>query len=281
MSSETDGLYSRQTQLSLYTYKHAIIVGLGGIGNWVALDLALSGKVDIIHLIDPDKVEESNLNRTIFRYCDIGCHKVDAVKYQILERRANVIIETYKELTNPVLLEKLLKETIGDNSIYNPYTLIMDCRDDIFDDLYDFNCKLYKCGYDGTSITIDGNPRLTKVFTQRGGSYSVIPSYIGSSQIVAAIAVNDALCAGYDLSQKNNINSIEISTMPYITNASPNGRDEHGRLNRCITIKCEDMLMKCCAGEIGEHNSSQAQATVIKEFETETGDLPPEELKND
>lgn len=273
MSSNSDGLYSRQTALPLYKYNHAIIVGLGGIGNWVALDLALSGQVNVIHLIDPDTVEESNLNRTIFRYCDIGCHKVDAVKFQILERRSNVRIETYKELTNPKLLERLLKETIDDNSIYNPYTLIMDCRDDIFDDLYDFNCKLYKCGYDGTSMTIDGNPRLTKVFTQRGGSYSVIPSYIGSSQIVAAIAVNDALCAGYDLERMNSINSMEISTMPYITKASDNGRDEHGRLNRCITIKCEDMLMKCCAGDVGEHVSSIAESIVAKEFESEIGDL--------
>ena len=273
MSDASDDLYSRQTALSLYKYDHAIVVGLGGIGNWVALDLALSGQVGVIHLIDPDTVEESNLNRTIFRYCDIGRHKVDAVKFQILERRSSVVVKTYKELTNEKLLERLLRETIDDNSIYNPFTLIMDCRDDIFDDLYDFNCKLYKCGYDGTSMTIDGNPRLTKVFTQRGGSYSIIPSYIGSSQIVAAIAVNDALCAGFDDSRRHSINAMEVSSMPYISQQSNNGRDEHGRLNRCITIKCEDMLMKCSDGDIGQYDSRITEQEVRTEFETETGDL--------
>ena len=37
-------------------------------------------------------------------------------------------------------------------------------QDDIYEDLYEFNCKYYKVGYDGLSVTIDGNPRNTAVW---------------------------------------------------------------------------------------------------------------------
>lgn len=264
------GLYSRQSSLKLLHYNHAIIVGLGGIGNWVALDLALSGQVDCLHLIDPDTIEESNLNRTIFRYCDISNYKVDATKYQILERRSDVVIETYKELTNPKLLETIANKAIFDKSVYDKNCLIMDCRDDIYDDLYDFNCKLYKIGYDGTSMTIDGNPRLTKVWTQRGGGYHVIPSYIGSSQIVAAIAVNDALGAGcINDDIRCTIDDIENYDMPFIHNfTTTNGRDEYGRLNCCVTFGCQNIIM-CCSDKVSEYKYNEVLEILKKEKETE------------
>ena len=64
----------------------AIVVGLGGIGNWIALDLALIG-VGTLILFDNDKVEASNLNRTLFKLGHIGKPKVSAVKELISERR--------------------------------------------------------------------------------------------------------------------------------------------------------------------------------------------------
>lgn len=268
MSSE---LYSRQSSLSLLHYNHAVIVGLGGVGNWIALDLALSGQVDCLHLIDPDTVEESNLNRTIFRYCDIGSYKVDAVKYQILERRSETLIKTYKDLTNPTMLKHISYDAIVDRFVYDSNCLIMDCRDDIYDDLYDFNCKLYKIGYDGTSMTIDGNPRLTKVWTQRGGGYHVIPSYIGSSQIVAAIAVNDALGAGLvndDI--KDSINDIDVAEMPFIRNfTTKNGRDEYGRLNCCVTFSCQDIIQKCSNSSVKDYNKNDVMTILNDERDNE------------
>lgn len=268
MSTE---LYSRQTSLNLLRYKHAVIVGLGGIGNWVALDLALSGQVDCIHLIDPDTIEESNLNRTIFRFCDIGSHKVDATMYQILERRADMVIKVYKELTNEKLLDALAKDIFVDRSVYDPNVLLMDCRDDIYDDLYDFNCKLYKIGYDGTSMTIDGNPRLQKVWTQRGGSYRVIPSYIGSSQIVAAIAVNDALGAGnINNDDVLKIRDIDNFEMPFVRAfTTQNGRDEYGRLNCSVSFDCKDIIPKCSNGSVGTYNNDEVIKILKEEKENE------------
>lgn len=268
MSNE---LYSRQLSLDLLKYRHAVVVGLGGIGNWVALDLALSGRVDCIHLIDPDTIEESNLNRTIFRISDIGNYKVDATKYQILERRAEVLVKTYRELTSEKLLNDIAKEIFIDRSIYDPNVLIMDCRDDIYDDLYDFNCKLYKVGYDGTSMTIDGNPRLQRVWTQRGGSYRVIPSYIGSSQLVAAIAVNDALAAGLVTTERDQIiRDFDIFEMPFIRSyTTEDGRDEYGRLNCLVTFGCEKIIEKCSNDSVKEYNFDNVVNVLKQEKESE------------
>lgn len=272
-----DDLYSRQTTLTLFRYQYVLIVGLGGIGNWVALDLALSGRVSNMILIDGDTVDIHNLNRTIFRYSDVGEYKVDAVKYQILERRSNINIITYNQITNDKLLSEMIKIMFdGDNSVYHNDCLIMDCRDDIYDDLLDFNCKLYKVGYDGTSMTIDGNPRLTKIFTQRGGSYSVVPSYIGSSQIVAALAVNDALGAGfanipYTDAIDQSINASVTKTNPFLYNfCTTDGRDEYGRLNCNITFRCEDIFKRCSNGEVKEYDEKHHnEAMKILETENE------------
>ncbi|MBK6626045.1 MAG: ThiF family adenylyltransferase [Flavobacteriales bacterium] len=57
---------------------HMLILGLGGIGNQVALSLAAAG-VGALTLVDADVVEESNLHRQIlFAASDAGRPKVDA-----------------------------------------------------------------------------------------------------------------------------------------------------------------------------------------------------------
>ena len=75
----------------------AIVVGLGGIGNWVALDLALLGMGTLI-LFDNDKVETSDLNRTLFKLSHINKPKVSAVKELISERRKDTIVISNQEL---------------------------------------------------------------------------------------------------------------------------------------------------------------------------------------
>ena len=268
MSDES--LYSRQSSLELLKYEYAVVVGLGGIGNWVALDLALSGRVKNMILIDGDTVDHHNMNRTIFRYCDIGQYKVDAVRFQILERRADLEVTVYRQITDDKLVADISKMIVPDPSCYSPKSLVMDCRDDIYDDLLDINCKLYKVGYDGTSMTIDGNPRLTKVFTQRGGSYSVVPSYIGSSQIVAAIAVNDALGAGTITNNYiSEILSRPVCENPFIRSNFDNGRDEYGRLNCNVTFRCENIIPNCCPTQVKSYNIESVIDTLDKQREEE------------
>ncbi len=245
----SEELYSRQSSLKLKNYDYVIVVGIGGIGNWVALDLALSGCVRNLIIIDPDVVEESNLNRTYFDYSDIGCFKVDCVSKHINLRRPEQLLYVCREYMTENLATKIIEKYIGDNSYYHTNIAVIDCRDDVYDDCYQFNCKLYKVGYDGMSISIDGNPRLTKVFGQRGGSYTVVPSYIGSAQLSAILVCNDLLYprAYAKLSSSAVINiedSSQEEVFPYLNKRVCYEHDELGRLNDTVNIDCIDIIEK-------------------------------------
>ena len=71
-----------------------IIFGMGALGNEVARILAMSG-VGSLLLCDPDRVEESNLSRTLlFRQSDIGNLKVEAAAAALKEFNPGIEVET-------------------------------------------------------------------------------------------------------------------------------------------------------------------------------------------
>lgn len=62
-----------------------IIFGIGGVGGYAAESLARSG-VGTLHLVDHDRIAESNLNRQIIATKKtVGKYKVDVMKERILE----------------------------------------------------------------------------------------------------------------------------------------------------------------------------------------------------
>lgn len=61
--------------------KRALIIGAGGIGTYVALNLALLGIP--LEMYDGDKVEPSNLNRQILYYGAVGKNKAKALKEKL------------------------------------------------------------------------------------------------------------------------------------------------------------------------------------------------------
>lgn len=253
--SENDSLYSRQSKLSLRHYNCVFVIGCGGVGNWVALDLALSGCVEDLYLVDPDIVEESNLNRTMFEYSDIKCNKVDCIATQIMKRRPNQRVFTICDYMTDDLVDNIIKTVFcNDNSYYHHDICVLDCRDDIYEDVFKLNCKLYKVGYDGVEISIDGNPRLTKVFGQRGGSYTVTPSYVCSSQLAAILVVNDLLYPKSSAMKDKGIISEEdlfkITTFTqgedfgYLQQHQNGEYDEYGRLNDLVSFNCATIPFK-------------------------------------
>lgn len=60
------------------------VVGAGGLGSEVALTLVQCG-VGTIDLVDPDKVEPSNLNRQLFKPKQVGMNKADALAANVVE----------------------------------------------------------------------------------------------------------------------------------------------------------------------------------------------------
>ena len=72
---------------------HALIVGVGGLGNPAAHFLAAAG-VGTLTLCDADHVDLTNLQRqTLFSTSDIGCAKVDAAAARLAAINPDVRIE--------------------------------------------------------------------------------------------------------------------------------------------------------------------------------------------
>ncbi len=95
------------------------IFGLGGLGNFVSLELTLCGIGSLV-LIDRDKVEITNLNRQfLYSYLDIGKSKVEVAKERLKCMWKDVSIETY-ELD-------IRKEDFCD--ILRDVDVIVDCLD--------------------------------------------------------------------------------------------------------------------------------------------------------
>lgn len=68
---------SRFDYLNKLRKSKVLLVGIGGIGSWVLYQLLCMG-VGEIYLVDGDKVEMSNLNRSIlYNHSDVGKWKVD------------------------------------------------------------------------------------------------------------------------------------------------------------------------------------------------------------
>ncbi len=51
--------------------RHALLVGAGALGNFVGLGLALAGTRELT-IVDPDRIEETNLNRQVLFYDAVG-----------------------------------------------------------------------------------------------------------------------------------------------------------------------------------------------------------------
>lgn len=82
------------------------VVGLGGVGSYIAEALARSGVGKLI-LIDADRVEASNINRQLPALIStMGQKKTDVVKNRILDINPECDIVTYSEFYQPGDFEK-------------------------------------------------------------------------------------------------------------------------------------------------------------------------------
>lgn len=208
---EKENIYDRQKNLDLKVPTSAVVIGVGGVGSWVALDLAMIG-VKELYIVDPDIVEKTNLNRTPFKLSQIGLPKVSAISELILERRNDVKIYSFKSDIEMVV------------NVIPKNTVIIDCRDNSIPiKLLSFKkYNLITGGYDGKSITIftDFDPRN---FWGESHTYTIIPSYIVPPQFIASIIVNYIVS---DIPRKHRILTINIDEIIdaiefYLENRTP------------------------------------------------------------
>jgi len=173
-------LWSRQGALGLEIPTSACVVGVGGVGSWVALDLALLG-VERLVLVDPDTVEESNLNRTPFKSWHVGLPKVTALAELIDERRATVVFPLFKKVEELTGVERALVSSVE---------VLFDCRDEISPLPFGLESKIRVLGgYDGLQISLRWNPSRESVWGPEDVRYSEVPSFLIPPQIIASLLI--------------------------------------------------------------------------------------------
>lgn len=170
------GLYDRQKDLLLKTPSISII-GVGGIGYWVAKFAAMSG-IEKIYMFDPDVVEESNLNRLDLSIDYIGRNKADVAKEIITKIRPFISVYVMPF----VLQEHTFQKT----------DWLIDCTDKIKSQIENeriakkFGSKYVKAGYNGESITIANS---VAEWGEADDGYTIIPSWVVPATTVAAMTI--------------------------------------------------------------------------------------------
>lgn len=199
INSSLTEIYIRQSGIESFSDSSAMVIGVGGIGSWLAIDLALIG-VGTLIIVDPDKLESSNLNRTLFRLNQVGTCKTLAIKELINERRPDTIVLTFEEPFSIQLLEKYKVDYIFDATdnlatrslIHQHFT-------------YNLSTPYCKVGYDGFQATLSINDFESGRWGE-DGSYTAVPSFFGTPQILSAIAVIEMFLVKKNLPGSINFN---------------------------------------------------------------------------
>lgn len=202
-------IYNRQKSLNLSVPESATVIGCGGVGSWVALDLALVGVKKLV-LIDPDTVEDTNLNRTPFKLQHINQPKVNSIAEIIYERRSDTeVIALQKKFEDLNSIEyDLVKNT----------EIIVDCRDSS-EPLPEEISKKVKIigGYDGFKVTIHINPNYQNIWGDEPTTYTITPSFLVPPQFLACLIVL-YICLNLNLPEK--IVNLDLSNLFSLLGAS-------------------------------------------------------------
>ena len=89
---------------------HICIIGIGGVGSWVAESMARNG-LGQITLIDMDHIAESNINRQIHALdSSLGQSKVEAMRLRILDINPNCKINCHDSFLEEDNIADLISE---------------------------------------------------------------------------------------------------------------------------------------------------------------------------
>ncbi len=212
-----------------------LIIGIGGLGCPLLTYLAASG-VGTIGIVDPDKVEISNLNRqTLFTTNDIGKYKVDQAKFGINRINKKIRIKIFKKKITSKNIKSIIKnfEIIcdGTDNFETRYLINDECKKmkkilisaaiNRFDGhLYKFNFKkkasCYRC-------FMPDKPVLEKN-CETEGIFSPVAGILGSLQANEVLKTIIGIKNGLDNqmiifdSIKINLRKIKLSFNPQCKN---------------------------------------------------------------
>jgi tRNA A37 threonylcarbamoyladenosine dehydratase len=110
---------------------HVLIVGIGGVGSWVAEALARSG-VGELTLVDMDHIAESNINRQIHALENtLGQAKVVAMKDRIAQINSECIVHVVDDFVTPENWLELVAKNHSSSPSRAPVSAVVDACDQV------------------------------------------------------------------------------------------------------------------------------------------------------
>lgn len=203
------------------TNSTVMIIGLGAVGSWTAINLAQSGVQNFI-LMDNDKVELSNLHRQIgFFESEIGTYKTNAIENRIKEfnKDANII------KMNTLLDENVLNQ-VNDKKV----DLIINCAD--------------QPNVDTTSLWVGEYCMKRKIPHIVGGGYNQHLSLIGQTIIPNKTAC--VKCFQMQLEQQNKIDPTRVKKMNIKNRKVGSFGPMCSIIASMIGMESIKILSKCC-----------------------------------
>lgn len=175
-------------------YKRITVIGLGSLGGFFAEDISGLVGLETLILIDPDMVEEKNLENSIYRPRDVGKRKVDVLKEIILFNINNLYIQQY------------CHEFQEGRTTLPPSDLVVDCRDVICSRGSEIDVRL---SISSKSLIIDCKKNV-EVHQERQGRYilSVTKNEIRSAAFSAFRVIDCGLIV--DLIRRQVVHYIDI-----------------------------------------------------------------------
>ncbi len=170
-----------------------LIVGVGGLGCPVALELVAAG-MGTIGLVDFDVVEESNLQRQIlYTEQDVGKTKVEAAARHLRERNSQCKIYCINDKISPENCVQLFGEydiIVDATDNFDTRYLISDTciqlrKPHVYGAIYEFYGQVAILGTDGPCLRCLSDPAKDQretVSAQKIGVLGAVPGVIGSMQ---------------------------------------------------------------------------------------------------
>lgn len=180
----------------------AIVIGIGGVGSWVATQLCQSGFKKFI-LIDDDKVEISNLNRSLYSQSDIGKKKTEALTDRMQAINADIDVKGISKNIKDAIDLKQLIASVEDRAIV-------------------VNCADYP-SVDATSSVVDEACKVSAIPYVIAGGYNLHLSLIGMSVLPGKTACYHCGRLTLEAQQGDDLNDMRKLARPWrnIGNLAP------------------------------------------------------------
>ena len=175
--------WTRQESLGINQDQSIAVIGCGGVGSWVALELALAG-VRELHLFDSDEVSTTNLNRIAAREEDIGIDKSYAVERLIWAMRAIPVTRIIRHPNFNLLISKNYPK-------FDWLVVATDTgksRDECFKWAKTQGIKYLELGAEGHMATLTGSPGDWETSHEADPGYASVPVWVGPCVLAATMA---------------------------------------------------------------------------------------------